>query len=103
MRLRCQGHAGLDSFDGSLSDPNGIDLFRVKYFPDGIEKPQKNQILDSFATARDSKKFKVKSWTVCLPIDMRTDETEGFEGWAKLQAGSGITINEPWGALHIRR
>jgi hypothetical protein len=96
-----KGDAGLDSFDDSLSDLNGIDVFQVKFFPDGIEKSQKNQIRDSFATARDSKKFKVKSWTLCLPIDMSTDETEWFEGWAKTQVSTGITINKPWGALHI--
>src|SRR5262245_55365206 len=87
------GDAGLDSFDGSLSDPNGIDVFQVKYFPDGIEKSQKNQIRDSFATAKNSKKFKVKSWTLCLPIDMSADETEWFEGWTKNQASTGIIIN----------
>lgn len=96
-----KGDAGLDSFDGSLSAPNGIDVFQVKFFPDGIKEAQKSQIRDSFATARDSKKFKVKSWTLCFPIDMSLDETKWFEGWAKSQAGTGITINKPWSALHI--
>jgi hypothetical protein len=66
-----KGDGGLDSFDGSLSDPNGIDVFQVKYFPNGIEKSQKNQIRESFAAARNSKKFKVKGWTLCLPIETR--------------------------------
>lgn len=96
-----RGDAGLDSFDGSLSDPLGIDVFQMKFFPDGIEKSQKNQIRDSFASARDSKKFKVKSWTLCLPIDMSADETEWFEDWTKTQSSTGIVINKPWGALHI--
>jgi hypothetical protein len=96
-----KGDGGLDSFEGSLSDPGGIDVYQVKYFPEKIEDAQKKQIRESFATARDSKKFEVKSWTLCLPIDMSTDEMEWFEGWAKTQAASGIEIRKPWGALHI--
>lgn len=96
-----KGDAGLDSFEGGLTDPNGIDVYQVKYFPEKIDDAQKKQIRESFATARDSKKFKVKSWTLCLPIDMSTDETRWFEGWAKSQADTGIDIRKPWGAMRL--
>jgi len=43
----------------------------------------------------------VKSWTLCLPIDMSAEETHWFEGWAKSQAGTGINIRKPWGGLHV--
>jgi hypothetical protein len=95
------GDGGLDSFEGELSDPAGIDVFQVKYFLDRLEDSQKQQIRSSFATVRDSKKFKVKSWTLCLPIDMSIDETKWFEGWATKQADSGIEIRKPWNALQI--
>jgi len=96
-----KGDGGVDSFEGSLSDPGGIDVYQVKYFPEKIEDAQKKQIRESFATARNSKKFKVKSWTLCLPIDMSTDETEWFEGWAKTQTASSIEIRKPWGSLQL--
>lgn len=96
-----KGDGGLDSFEGDLTDPVGIDVYQVKYFPEKVDDAQKKQIRESFATARDSKKFKVKSWTLCLPIDMSMDETHWFEGWAKTQAGTGIDIRKPWGALHL--
>lgn len=96
-----KGDGGLDSFEGSLSDSNGIDVYQVKYFPEKIDDAQKKQIRDSFVTVRDSKTFKVQSWTLCLPIDMSVAETEWFEGWAKTQTASGIEIRKPWGALHL--
>lgn len=95
------GDGGLDSFEGNLSDPAGIDVYQVKYFPNRLEDSQKNQIRSSFATVRDSKNFKVKSWTLCISIDMSINETEWFEGWAAKQAESGIEIRKPWTALHI--
>jgi hypothetical protein len=102
QRIRIvKGDGGLDSFVGELRKPVGIDVFQVKYFPGKIDDAQKGQIRDSFATVRDSNKFKVKSWTLCLPVDMSLEETEWFEGWKAKQAGSGIEIRQPWGALHI--
>ena len=62
-----RGDGGLDSFEGALSDPGGIDVYQVKYLPEKIEDAQKKQIRESFATASGSKKFNVKSWTLCLP------------------------------------
>jgi hypothetical protein len=102
QRIRIvRGDGGLDSFEGELSDPDGIDVFQIKYFPGKIDDSQKGQIRDSFATVRDSNKFKVKSWTLCLPVDMSLEETEWFEGWKAKQADSDIEIRQPWGALHI--
>ena len=95
------GDGGLDSFEGELSDPAGINVYQVKYFSDRLEDSQKQQVRSSFATVRDSKKFKVKSWTLCLPIDLSINETEWFEGWSAKQANSGIEIRKPWGSLHI--
>lgn len=96
-----RGDGGVDSFEGGLTDPGGIDVYQVKYFPEKIDETQKKQIRESFATARDSKAFKVKCWTLCLPIDMSVDETEWFEGWVQKQAATGIEVRRPWGALHL--
>ena len=96
-----KGDGGLDSFEGELRDSKGIDVFQIKYFPSKIDDAQKGQIRDSFATVRDSNKFNVKSWTLCLPVDMSLEETEWFEGWKTKQVDSAIEIRQPWGALHI--
>jgi hypothetical protein len=102
QRIRIvKGDGGLDSFEGTLTDPNGIDVFQVKYFPAKIDDAQKNQIRESFATVHDSKKFKVKSWTLCLPIDLSLDETEWFDRWVQRQADTGIDIRTPWGELKL--
>lgn len=102
QRIRIvKGDGGLDSFVGVLSDPDGIEVFQIKYFPGKIDDAQKGQIRRSFATVRNSNKFKVKSWTLCLPVDMSLEETKWFEGWKAEQADSGIEIRPPWGALHI--
>jgi hypothetical protein len=97
------GDGGLDAFEGGLTDPGGIDVYQIKFFPEKIGDAQKQQIRESFATARDSKKFRVRSWTLCLPIDMSVNETEWFEGWVQKQVGTGINIDirKPWGALHL--
>jgi len=102
QRIRIvKGDGGLDSFEGELSDSDGIEVFQVKYFPGKIDDAQKGQIRNSFATVRDSIKFKAKSWTLCLPVDMSIEETEWFEGWKAKQADTDIEIRQPWGALHI--
>ena len=96
-----RGDGGLDSFEGDLTDPAGIDVYQVKYFPSGLGNSQKQQIRTSFSTVRGKKEFKVKSWTLCIPIDMSIDETVWFENWVANQKDSNIEILTPWNALHI--
>jgi hypothetical protein len=102
QRIRVvQGDDGVDSYEGALTEVDGIDVYQVKFFPKGVGDDQKKQIRESFATARDSKRFKMKSWTLCLPIDMSADESKWFEQWAEKQRASGIEIKQLWGALKI--
>jgi hypothetical protein len=96
-----RGDGGIDAHDGSLADPAGVDVFQVKFFPAGIGDSQKSQIRDSFNTARDSRKFKAKSWTLCVPIDLSIDEKEWFDGWKHRQSASGIKILRPWDATKL--
>jgi len=96
-----RGDGGIDAHEGSLADPAGVDVFQVKFFPTGIGDSQKNQIRDSFNTAHDSKKFKAKSWTLCVPIDLSIDEKEWFDGWQQKQAASGIKVLRPWDATKL--
>jgi len=96
-----QGDGGIDVYVGDLGDPAGIDVYQCKFFPQGIGEAQKEQIRKSYRTCRDGKRFKTKRWTLCLPVDLSLDEKEWFEDWRGKQAGSGILIEDPWGAMKL--
>jgi hypothetical protein len=96
-----RGDGGIDAHDGSITDPSGVDVFQVKFFPDGVGEAQKKQIRDSFSTARDSTKFRTRSWTMCLPIDLSLDEKTWFDTWKGNQSGTGIDILPVWGATKL--
>jgi hypothetical protein len=98
-----RGDGGIDAHDGSLADPDGVDVFQIKYFPISIDESQRNQIRESFKRVRESKDFTTKSWTLCLPIDMSVDEQLWFDEWAAKQSSSGIEIRPVWGAIEIER
>ena len=90
-----QGDGGIDVYVGEFSDPDGIDVYQCKFFPMGLEGAQKEQIRKSYRTCRDSKKFKTKSRTICLPVDLTIDEKKWFEDWRTKQASAGIVIVDP--------
>jgi hypothetical protein len=96
-----QGDGGLDVFVGNLTDPRGIEVYQCKFFPQGLGDSQKDQIRKSYRTCRDSKRFKVKKWTLCLPVDLSIEERTWFEQWRQKQAADGIEIENPWGATKL--
>lgn len=98
-----KGDGGIDSHVGNLTDPDGIDVFQAKFFPQGVGESQKAQIRDSFKRAVESTIFKTKAWTLCLPIDLGTEEKAWFEKWRKDQASFGIVIQDVWGASKLER
>jgi hypothetical protein len=98
-----QGDGGIDVHEGKLTDPAGVDVFQIKYFPLGIGEAQRGQIRDSFKRVRDNKEFRTRSWTLCLPVDMSVDEKKWFEEWVGKQSGSGIEIRPAWGATQFER
>lgn len=92
------GDGGIDAHTGSLVDPKGVDVFQVKYFPDEIGDSQKEQIRESFSTAAKSKEFTVKSWTLCVPIDLSLAESKWFDSWRKKRP---IPIGPAWDATKL--
>jgi hypothetical protein len=96
-----QGDGGIDVHVGDLTDPDGIDVYQCKFFPQGLEDIQKEQLRKSFRTCRDSSKFKTKKWTLCLPVDLSIDEKHWFEEWRNKQAETGIVIEDVWGAMKL--
>jgi hypothetical protein len=69
------GDEGIDSFQGTLS--NGPAVWQDKHFPDRIRKTQKKQILESVKVAFSNRNLAL--WTLCVPIDLRTEEHDWFQ------------------------
>ncbi len=96
-----RGDGGIDAHEGTLSDPAGVDVYQMKFFPDGVGDSQKAQIRDAFNRARENKGFRMKSWTLCLPIDMSLEEKKWFDNWKATQTHTGIEIRPVWGAFQL--
>jgi hypothetical protein len=93
-----QGDGGIDAHVNDLSDPGGVHVYQCKFFPRALEDAQKTQIRESFKRCRESTDYRLKRWTLCLPIDLSVPERQWFESWRDSQQASGIAIDDPWGA-----
>jgi hypothetical protein len=69
------GDQGIDSFSGNLTD--GPAIWQCKHFPDRIRRSQKKQILESAKVAFEF--HRPKRWTLCVPVDFRTEEHQWFQ------------------------
>jgi hypothetical protein len=90
-----QGDGGIDAHINDLSDPGGVRVYQCKFFPKGLEETQKGQICASFKRCRESTDYKLKRWTLCLPVDLSVPERHWFESWRDSQKSSGVVIDEP--------
>jgi hypothetical protein len=68
------GDEGIDSFEGKLA--NGPAVWQCKHFS-RLGRSQKSKILQSIATAFAHRSL--GSWTLCIPVDLRTTEHEWFQ------------------------
>lgn len=75
------GDGGVDIFVGNWDDPEGIHVFQVKYFPNGVKESQKHQIRSSFQHCVNNPHFITKQWTLCLPVELSEEETAWFSRW----------------------
>src|SRR4051812_9010742 len=82
-----KGDDGVDVYVGELTSVEGIDIYQCKFFAQGIGESQKSQIRKSFKRCQRSKKFKTRKWTLCLPLDMTTEERAWFDEWRARQSG----------------
>jgi hypothetical protein len=96
-----KGDDGIDVYIGKFDAPVGIDVFQCKYFFPSVGPTQQGQIRKSFNRVKNSKRFKARTWTLCLPLDLAGDERAWFDTWKAKQAGAGIVIEEPWTALKL--
>ncbi len=88
-----RGDGGIDVYEGKFTGGEGIHIFQVKYFPNGIGKSQRNEVRESFTRCRTNTQFTTKRWTLCLPVDLSVEETEWFSKWVQEQAQHEIDID----------
>lgn len=69
-----KGDGGIDAHEGDLVDPEGVEVYQMKFFPDGLGESQKDQIHGSSNRARENTALKTKSRTLCLPLDVGIEE-----------------------------
>lgn len=77
-----QGDGGVDIFVGEIGlEP--ISVIQCKFFPNGIDESQKNQIRESFKTVMYSTDFEVKDWTLCIINTLDLSENKWWSEWKK--------------------
>lgn len=97
-----RGDGGIDVYEGKFTGEEGIHVFQVKYFPNGLGKSQRNEVKESFTRCRTNTQFTTRKWTLCLPVDLSVEETEWFSHWAQeSEAAYGINI-DCWGQQSSR-
>ncbi|MDL2301013.1 tetratricopeptide repeat protein [Lachnospiraceae bacterium OttesenSCG-928-D06] len=87
-----QGDEGIDIFVGDFNYPG--DVYQCKYFIDGVGDSQKKQVRNSFKRAVESKLFKMKVWTLCIPCELTPKEFLWWSKWKNQNAQlHDISIN----------
>lgn len=78
-----QGDGGIDIAVGDFSKP--IINYQCKYFLDGLDEPQKQQIRNSFTRAIGNDTYKMSKWGLCLPCTLSVKEFEWWSKWKEKQ------------------
>jgi len=80
-----RGDGGVDTAHGTWGSSGALDVFQVKYFPDVLGSPQRQQVRESYVTATNNSNFRLRSWTLCLPTTLRQEDHEWFDSWKSEQ------------------
>ncbi|WP_339904779.1 NACHT domain-containing protein, partial [uncultured Cyclobacterium sp.] len=78
------GDGGVDVFIGDIEN-KPIKVIQCKFFVNGIEESQKEQIRKSFRTAIISTDFQVGNWILCVPGKLSIQEHKWWAGWKNKQ------------------
>ena len=82
------GDDGIDILIGDLNKE--INVYQCKYFIDGINTSQKNQIKESYNKVTG--KYNVKEWYLCIPIIFTVENHKWWSEWKSLRKQDNIKI-----------
>ncbi len=77
------GDGGIDIFIGDIRMP--IQVIQCKFFVNGIEASQKEQIRSAFKTAIESLDYKCSKWMLCIPDELGIKEHKWWSSWKQKQ------------------
>jgi hypothetical protein len=83
------GDQGIDCFSGILAAKPAV--WQCKHLANRIGPSQKKQILDSVATAFRHREL--KCWTLCVPIDLRTEEHQWLQNTIVARYSPAVEIS----------
>jgi hypothetical protein len=99
------GDWGIDAYVGSLAQGK-VGVWQAKYFLNGLDDSQKDQIRRSYTSARDAAKdhgYELIAWTLCIPCDLDTDEQRWWDTWsADRTTDDGVTM-DVWDLSEFRK
>lgn len=98
------GDWGIDAYVGQLEPGGKVDIWQAKFFLDGFEKTQKDQIRGSYQQAvKEARRhgYEVASWTLCVPCSLSGPETKWWNNW-KRREGDNVD-KELWTLEQLRR
>jgi hypothetical protein len=97
------GDWGIDVIVGNLTGRSDVHIWQAKYFIDGCGSSQQGQIRESYKQAvakAKEKKYRLLSWTLCIPVAMDPDTARWWDGWVNRQK-DGVKI-DLWQENHLR-
>lgn len=80
-----RGDGGVDVYEGQYGADAAVDVYQIKYFPDLWGDSQKQQIRNSYRTARDNPDYKLKTWFLCVPVRLTKEDIRWFDEWRPKQ------------------
>jgi hypothetical protein len=63
-----RGDGGVDVYEERYGADAEVDVYQIKYFPSVWGDTQKQQIRDSYETARYNSDFNLNRWFLCVPV-----------------------------------
>lgn len=78
------GDWGIDVFVGEIDGL--LMVWQAKYFIEGVDKSQQNQIRESFDQVLKKSKdegFKLSTWTLCIPVELDPEALKWWTGWRR--------------------
>ena len=97
------GDWGIDVIVGNLDRGSDVHIWQAKYFIDGCGPSQQAQIREAYAQAvakANEKKYRLLSWTLCIPVAMDPATARWWDRWVRRQR-NGVKI-ELWQENHLR-